>query len=552
MLRKTFVIAGFIISLQAISVFSQNKVIPSENPKLIIGIVINQMRYDYIYRFWDKLDDNGIKLLIERGTFCKNTRFNYQFSQLGVGNASIATGTTPSVHGIIAREWYLSLQDKMEYYTEDPNQKSVGGDFDNGHHSPRLLFCTTFADELRLSNDFRSKVFSVAMEPGPAIFSGGHTANAAFWFDNFSGNWMTSTYYCDSLPRWAAEFNNKKFSDIYIAQEWNTLLPINQYTESLPDKNKYETGFNGKTSFPYLLQELSGQKKKGRKDYSILMKTPFGNLLTKDFAASLIVSENLGKDEYPDVLMISFTAMEHIGNLFGPNSVEIEDAFIRLDKEIAHFIQFVNSTVGKENTLFFLTSDHGVAQIPSYLTDVKIPAGYFNHVGAMSLLKSALNNIYGRGEWIKSYHSQQIFLNHNLIDESKLNLQEVQDYVAQFMLQFSGVANAITSYTLQTTDFTSGVFQKIQNSYNQKRSGDVIITLKPGWIEQGNGSTDHSSSYAYDSKIPLIWYGWKIGRGTITEPVDITDIAPTISTFLNINYPNACTGNPISEISQSR
>jgi predicted AlkP superfamily pyrophosphatase or phosphodiesterase len=549
-MTKSLFSAGMILLFQVFSGYSQNtKKIPSEKPRLIVGIVVSQMRYDYIFRFWDKLSDNGIKLLIDRGTFCKNTSFNYLYSQDGVGHASIVTGTTPSNHGIISKEWYLNLQDKMESYTEDPNHKAVGGDYENGHHSPRNLMCTTFPDELRLSNDFKSKVFSVALEPGPAIFSGGHTGNCAYWFDPNTGNWITSTYYADSLPAWANDFNNKKFSDIYLSQEWNTLLPVGQYTESLPDQNKYESGYDGRITFPYPLTEISGSKK-NKKNYGILTKTPYGNLLTKDFASSLLIGEELGKDDNTDLLMISFTAGESIGNLFGPNSIEVEDALIRLDLELAHFIQFLETQVGKENLLIFLASGSGVAQVPTYLIDSKIPAGYFNQLGAIALLKSALNNTYGRGDWVKAYQSQQIFLNHTLIEDSKLSLRDIQDYVAQFMLQFAGVANTVTSYTLQTTNFTSGIFEKIQYSYNQKRSGDVLINLKAGWVEKGSGVTDHNSSYAYDSKIPLIWYGWKIGRGTITRPVDITDIAPTLCTFLNISYPNACTGSPILELVQ--
>jgi arylsulfatase A-like enzyme len=201
--------------------------------------------------------------------------------------------------------------------------------------------------------------------------------------------------------------------------------------------------------------------------------------------------------------------------------------------------------------MVFFTADHGVAQVPPYLSDMRIPVGYYNSFGAISLLKSALNNIYGRGDWVKAYHSQQIYLNRTLIEDSRLSLKEFQTYVAQFMLQFSGVANTITASTLQTTNFTSGIFQKIQNSYNQKNSGDVIVNLKPGWVEKTSGATNHNSSYAYDTRIPLIWYGWKIKRATISRSVDITDIAPTISSFLNITYPNACTGQSINELLES-
>ncbi len=530
--------------------FAQNNTrIPSEKPRLIIGIVISQMRYDYIYRYWNKFEENGFKKLITRGTFCKNTSFNYLLSQEGVGHSTIATGTLPANHGIVSKEWYLNLQDKIEQNIEDDKYNTIGCSNEAGKYSPKNLLCTTYSDELRLSNNLESKVFGISLDAAPAILSSGHTANMAYWLDTKSGNWVTSTYYADSLPSWVNDFNNKRFPDTYLEREWNTLLPLYEYTESLPDDNKYETGIKGRTIFPYNLPKLVNTKNR-QTDYNILKSTPFGNSLVKDFAISVIVNENLGKDEYTDIITVSFTATENIGSLFGPNSVEIEDVFLRLDKEIAHFLSFIDSNIGKENVLIYLTSDHGVAPIPDYLTDHKIPAGYFNQNGAISLLKSALDNVYGKGDWIKAYHSQQIYLNRTLIEDAKIPLSEFQNYTAQFILQFSGVANTITSTTLQTTDFTSGIFKKIQNGFNQKRSGDVIINLKAGWIEKGDGLSNHNSSYAYDSRIPLIWYGWKIGRGTVLRPVDIIDIAPTISTFLNITYPNACTGNPILELTQ--
>jgi len=527
----------------------ETKTIPPEKPKMIVGIVVSQMRYDYIQRFWDKFDENGIKLLSNRGTTCKNAEFNYMFSQLGVGHASISTGTTPSDHGIIGREWYLYLQDRIEQSIEDQQHRAVGGDIDNGRYSPKNLMSTTFSDELRLSNNFRSKVFSISLDPAPGIFSAGHTANASYWFDKRTGNWITSTYYADTLPDWVNEFNEKRFPNIYLKEVWAPLLPVESYTESLPDNNIYESGFKGQVTFPYELEELS-EIKRNKFDYSLLEKTPFGNTYVRDFASTLVVKEELGKDEFPDVLMLCFTATESIGTLFGPNSVEIEDAIIRLDREIAHFLSFLDSYIGKENVLVFLTSDHGVAQVPSYLIDNKIPAGYFNQNGALSLLMSAMNNTYGKVDWVRNYHAQQVYLNHTLIEDSKLSFQQMQDYVAQFLLQFSGVANAITGYTLQTTNFTDGVFRKIQNGYNQKRSGDVIINLKAGWVEKGEGTTGGTSSYSYDSRVPLIWYGWKIGRGNINRTVDLTDIAPTLSSFLNISFPNSCTGRPVFEILQ--
>ncbi|MFO7658449.1 MAG: alkaline phosphatase family protein [Bacteroidales bacterium] len=543
-----------LIGLLSLCLFTNSRAqnhqqIPSEQPRLVVGIIVSQMRFDYLHRYWNKLDEKGIKRMIERGTNCKNTSFNFLFSQEGVGHATIATGTTPSNHGIVAKEWYLNLQDKITGNTEDNSRKTIGGDFEAGKHSPLNLMSTTFSDELRLSNNFKSKVISISLDASPAVLAGGHTANTAYWFDTETGNFVTSSFYADSLPLWVKTFNAKRLADIYLEKEWNTLYPVAEYTESLPDQNKYETGFKGKTVFPYNLLELSGNSKK-KKNYEILGKTPFGNNLLKDFALNAIIDEELGKDAITDVLMVSFTSLEYIGNLFGPNSVEVQDAVLRLDREIAHFLDFIDQQVGKENALVFFTADHGVAQVPTYLNDMKIPVGYFNYSGAVSLLKSALNNVYGKGDWVKAYHSQQIYLNRILIEDSKLPLDQFQNYVAQFMLQFSGVANTISSATLQTTNFTSGIFLKMQNSYNQKNSGDVIVNLKPGWVEKTQGTTNHNSSYAYDTRVPLIWYGWKAGRKSITRPVDIIDIAPTICNYLNITYPNACTGKPIDELAE--
>jgi predicted AlkP superfamily pyrophosphatase or phosphodiesterase len=544
---RPFCIVLFLFLINRACIPQDNTRIPSENPRLIIGIIVSQMRSDYIYRFWDKYEEKGFKKLITRGTYCKNASFNYLLSQEGVGHATIATGALPASHGIVSKEWYLSLQDKIVQSVEDEKYNTVGGSYESGKYSPENLMCTTFSDELRLSNNMKSKVFGISLNPAPAILSSGHIANDVYWFDEKTGNWVTSTYYADSLPSWVKDFNSRKFQDIYLEREWNTVLPASSYTESLPDNNKYEKGIKGQIVFPYNLYELANVKKR-KPDYNILKSTPFGNSFVKDFAISVIVNEDLGKDDYPDVLNICFTSTENIGSLFGPNSVEVEDAFLRLDQELAHFLNFIDETIGKENVLIYLTSDHGISHMPDYLNDFKIPAGYFNEKGAVALLKSALSNVYGQGDWVKAYNSQQVYLNRTLIEDANIPLNEIQDYTARFLLQFSGVANTVTSTTLQTTNFSGGIFEKIQNGFNQKRSGDVIINLKSGWIEKGEESSNAGFSYAYDSRIPLIWYGWKIGRNTILKPVDIRDIAPTISAFLNITYPNACTGNPVLEL----
>jgi len=529
--------------------FSQHtKGIPPEKPKLVVGIVVDQMRYDYLSRYWDKFDKNGFKKLINEGTFCKNAKQNYIYTQTGPGHATIFTGATPSVNGIVSNEWYIRLKKQKVYCVEDFKVKTIGSNSDKGKVSPVNLLTTTIGDELKLSNKNSSKVIAISLKDRAAILPSGHNSNAAYWYDDVSGNFITSSYYMDSLPKWVLDFNNKKLCDLYLDRLWSTLSPIADYTESLPDTNKYEKGFSKEQKcFPYDLAFLSKPNKKDR-DYSIMRSCPFGNTLTQDFAIAAIVNENLGKGKSTDFLSVSFSPTDYIGHRFGPLSVEIEDTYLRLDKEIAHFIEFLENEIGKENILIFLTADHGSSENPNYLIDNKLPGGVFKQYYALSLLKSYLNAIYGEGDWVLSYLDQQIYLNHTLIEDSKISLPDIQNKIADFMLQFNGVENVVTATNLQNNNFTKGIFMYMQNSFNQKRSGDILINLEPGWIQDSDYDIDHNTAYIYDTHVPLIFYGWKITHETILREVHLTDIAPTISNILNIEYPSGCNGEPINEI----
>lgn len=536
-----------IISLFSSLFLTAQKKIPGSKPKLIVGIVIEQMRYDYLYRFWDKFQPDGFKKLIGEGSQCKHANINYLFSQNAPGMASIVTGAEPAMHGIVSDDWYINLHKEKINCVFDKDEKGVGGSSKAGKVSPRKLMASTVSDELMLMSGKKSKVISVSLPAYPAVLSSGHMGDA-YWFDEKKGRFISGSYYTKNLKDWVNEFNNKEFPDLYLSREWNTALPITDYTESLSDDNKYEKGYDDIYAvFPYNIPEMH----KKRRDYELLIKIPAGNTLVKDFSIATIVNENLGKDDYPDILNVTFTVPEELGALFGPSSVEVQDMFLRLDRELAFFINFLEDFVGKHNCLIYLTSTSGTAEIPEYMKDNNMPAGVFKNHYALALLKAYLNALYGEGDWIVDYVEQQIFLNRNLIEDANLSLEEVQDKVAAFMLQFTGVKNAITASTMQKTNFTEGIFEKMQNSYSQTRSGDVMVNLEPGWIQDVYGVTDHNSGYTYDTHVPLIWYGWKIGRKSIRRPINITDIAPTLSEFLKINYPNSCTGKPIFELTEN-
>jgi predicted AlkP superfamily pyrophosphatase or phosphodiesterase len=537
-----YIAAILFLFLSIYSFGQKRKNIPPEKPKLVVTIVVEQMRYDVIYRYWNKFGEGGFKRLVDEGSFCRNAHYNYLFTQSSVGYATIASGTYPSYHGIVADEWFDRVKEEIMYCAEDLKAVPTNYISQAGNRSPKKMLTTTFSDELKLFNADVSKSIGISLKDYGAIFPAGHKAEAAYWFDFEKGNWLTSNYYMDSLPDWVLEFNEKKFADLYLDRMWNTKLDIDQYLYD--DIDSYGEGLYGQFEFPYDLSKL----RKEDKDYSLLLNTPYGNTLTKDFAIATILNEQLGVDDTTDFISVSFTSNGGAYKLFGPGSVELEDMYLRLDEEIEHLLTFIDENFGKENVMVVFTSDHGSVDVPDFLADNKIPSGYFNYKKAFLLLNSYLNFTYGKGDWISFYHKQQVYLNHILIEESEIDLSAFQNTVADFLIQFAGVANTVTSTTLKNNYFGDGIFKQMQNSFNQNRSGDVIINLEPGWIEQKSIIESENSSYSYDTHVPLVWYGWKIGRKTIDRKIDMIDIAPTITYFLEISKPNGSVGEVIFEL----
>ncbi|MDQ3193063.1 MAG: alkaline phosphatase family protein [Bacteroidota bacterium] len=516
-------------------------------PKLVVGIVIDQMRYDYISRYWDKYGQDGFKKLVKEGYNCKNTNFNYMPTFTAPGHASIYTGATPSIHGIIANNWYVLKDKRKTYCTDDSSVKTVGSSSDAGKMSPANMLSTTITDELKISNS-KSKVIGISLKDRGAILPAGHAADAAYWYDSEIGAWISSSHYMNDLPEWVNQFNNKKLPSQYLANVWNTMLPIEQYKESLADDNPYEEPFKGenKPVFPHDLPEIS--KIVG---FDLLRKTPFGNTFTKDFVIEAIKNEKLGKGLHTDFLAISFSSPDYIGHQFGTKSIEIQDNYLRLDKDIAELLASLDKEVGKGNYLLFLTADHGAAHNPSYLVQNKIPAGNFESAVPLNSLRELFNEKYGKAEWILNYYNEQFMFNRELIAEKGIDLFQMQQLAKQHLITFQGIANVYTSQELSSTSFVHKPASLVQNGFSQKRSGDVAIVLEPGWMEFHKKGTTHGTVYNYDTHVPLIWYGWKILKGENVNPVFITDIAPTLSVILNISMPNGNVGTPIKEVLNS-
>jgi predicted AlkP superfamily pyrophosphatase or phosphodiesterase len=524
--------------------------LPPDKPKLVIGIVVEEMNYNQLEKFHDKLGENGIKRLINEGTYFKNASYEYLLTQSAPGHATIATGAEPSFHGITSDDWYVPLKNEMINCTKDVSVNSIGGSFESGLHSPINLLVSTFSDELAIATNKKAKVFSVGLRESSAILSAGHAANAAYWFDNTTGTWMSSSYYMDTLPVWVNDFNAMKFSDTYLNSTWNLLRPMKDYADCLPDSNSFEAGFNNVNYFPYDLKKLRTRNVFNYKnDYSLLRETPFGNSLTTDFAIRLIQNERLGKNDATDYISICYSATDYIGHRFGPSSVEMGDAILRLDDEIKKLVTFLNDSIGKKNILIYFTAAHGISEIPAVLEKNRIPSGYFRQNQALQLVRSYLNAVYGEGDWVKGFSERQVFLNRTLIEDARLSLDDVQRKIARFLVQFTGVEAAYPYSAFEANDFGNGNLKKMINSFSPQRSGDVIVILNPGWVEKETDYvTNHNSPYEYDSHVPLIWYGWTVNRATVIRQVNMTDIAATLSTLCKVPYPNACTGEPMFEL----
>ncbi len=513
--------------------------IEDEPPKLIVGITVDQMRYDYITRFWDKYSEDGFKRLIKNGYFNENTHYDYAPTYTAPGHASIFTGTSPSVHGIIANTWYDKVSDDMMYCTQDTSVRTVGAPGDAGRMSPRNMLTSTIADQMKLASNFKSKSIAVSLKDRGAILAAGHSADAAYWYDSRSGSWITSTFYMDTLPMWVQELNIENQPAKWLSQPWTTLLPIEEYTESIKDNNPFEKPYwSGLTpTFPHQLDSLQTKLGPG-----LITATPFGNTITQEFAKRAIQNEELGKDEITDFLGVSFSSTDYVGHQFGPRSIELEDTYLRLDRDLADLVDFLNNEVGENEYLVFLSADHGAVETPLFLENFNIPAGYFNSQGYKGRINGVLRVLYGDKQWVKNISNDQVFLNHKVISESDYEPDEIISTIIEYSLKSKGVANAISSKDLITGNFDHSVLQKLQKGYNQKRSGDVHLVLEPGWIIYFRQGTTHGSPYTYDTHVPLIFYGKGVKKGNDFSEFNITDIAPSLAAYLHIQAPNGTTG----------
>ncbi len=514
-------------------------------PKLVVGIVVDQMRYDYLYRYYDKYKEGGLKRLMNDGFNCRNNHYHYALTVTAAGHSAVYTGALPAVNGIVGNDWYDKYTGQNVYCTDDKSVATVGSsNVTVGKMSPKNLLVSTVTDQLRIATNFRSKTIGVAIKDRASILPAGHAANGAYWFDSKTGNFVTSTYYTNELPKWVQDYNNKKMPAEYSKKGWNTLLPIEQYTQSTVDDVPWEGKLSGapKPVFPHELIGTAGDA------FGVITTSPWGNTMTKDMAIEAIKGENLGKGKDTDFLAVSFSTPDRIGHAFGPNSVEQEDNYLKLDMEFADLFNFLDTWTGKGNYTVFLTADHGAMDVPAFWQEHKLPAGLINPTTLTRTIVTSLNTAFGEGKYVSAFENYQIYLNDSLLAAKKINVEDAYKVVRGAVLPIDGVADLINLRDIGRAPLNTYQLELYKNDINAKRSGDLQLITQPGWFAQsGATGTDHGTPYNYDTHVPFLLYGWGVNKGETLRRTTIADIAPTISALLHILPPSGNVGNPVEE-----
>ncbi|MCD0457012.1 alkaline phosphatase family protein [Chryseobacterium sp. LC2016-27] len=545
MFRKISIAAAALLSVITIDA-QKNKNNQVDRPKLVVGLVIDQMRWDYLYRYYSKYGNDGFKRLLNKGYSLNNVHIPYVPTVTALGHTSIYTGSVPAIHGIAGNDWTDKETGKNVYCTTDENVQPVGTtNVKVGSHSPKNLWSTTVTDELRLATNFQGKVVGVSLKDRASILPAGHTPNGAYWFDDSTGDFITSTYYMNDLPQWVKSFNSQNLPDQLVANGWNTLLPIDQYTESSPDNSPWE-GLLGSSKTPVFPYSNLAEDYKTKKDN--IRYTPFGNTLTLKLAEASVEGENLGADEVTDILAINLASTDYAGHKFGPNSIEVEDVYLRLDQDLAQFFKYLDGKVGKNKYTVFVSADHGGAHSVGFLKEHKINTGFFGE-GMEKSLNEKLKAKFGVDKLINGVDNYQIYFDRKLMADNDLELEDIKEFAIHELEKDPTVLYAVSTTEVQEATIPEPIKQRIINGINRQRSGDIQLishdSMLPPYSKTG---TTHSVWNSYDAHIPLIFMGWGIKHGESNKQYHMTDIAPTVSALLHIQFPSGNVGNPITEV----
>ncbi|KUJ61572.1 alkaline phosphatase [Flavobacteriaceae bacterium CRH] len=531
-------------SIVLLTLFVISNLSAQQRPKLVVGIVVDQMKMEYLYRFSDDFSPNGFKRLMNDGYTFQNMHYNYMPTYTAPGHASIYTGTTPSTHGIVGNEWFSRSLGKEMYCTDDASVKTVGdGTAEEGAMSPKNLQATTITDEVRMGTNFAGKVIGMSLKDRGAILPAGHFANWAFWYSK-TGSFISSTFYGEKLPEWVSQFNKEKHYMPYINKGWDLYKPASTYNESLPDNNPYEGKLYGSSApvFPYDLKTMYEKN-----DAGVLRATPYGNDLLAEFAMKAIEKEELGKDNITDFLTVSFSSTDYVGHLLGPRSMELQDTYLRLDQTIADFLNYLDKTVGKDNYLLFLTADHAGAENVIYLKDHKYNVDNYPSKDVKKSLQDFSIKTFGV-DLVLNYSNFNIYFNKQIIKEKALELVKVKQAFKEFLISQPQVKRVYTEEEILANSGNDYYLNFVAKGYDVTQDGDMIIIDKPGDIEYSTTGTSHGTPYSYDTHVPAIFYGWHIKKGESYDKKVITEIAPTIAQKIKVAFPNGTEAKVLQEV----
>ena len=490
----------------------------SDKPKLVLVIVIDQFREDYLTRFRNEYKD-GFSELLSGGAVFPDAHQDHFPTVTAVGHTTVLTGSVPATSGIIGNQWYDRRSGKVVTSVEDASTTLIGDPSGEGA-SPHNLLVSTIGDELKIAYGMNPRVVGISLKDRAAILMVGRMADEAYWFDPNTGGFVTSSWYERKLPAWVEKFNQNRLPEQYLGKNWNSSETPNQV--------------------PFL--QLPGSPSKAF--YNAWAGTPYSNEVLEKFAEATLQKEHLGQHEVPDLLAVSFSANDVLGHRVGPDAPEVKDMCFQTDRIIGQLLKAAERQVGgPQNLLIVFTSDHGVAPVPEVNVRRKLPGTRIDTEGLLSSIQAGLQAKYGKGEWIKANEGGELYLNRALILEKSLSEKNVEDETARLAMTVPGVFRVYTRHQFeQHYAMQSGIDEYMARGFFPQRSGDVFILMRPYSVNASSG-TSHGTPFNYDSHVPLIFYGWRIKPGIYTRETGISDVAPTLAYILSIETPSGNVGH---------
>lgn len=517
--------------------------------RLVVGIVIDQFRYDYLTRFHDQFGEGGFKRLLSGGAVFTNANYIHTPTFTACGHATFMSGATPAMNGVIGNEWFDRESGSRVTSVSDSKVKLLGGPEGASGMSPSKLIGSTIGDELKLATAGQAKVISVSFKDRSAILPAGKRPNGAYWFNASAGALVSSTYYFDDLPEWVKKFNREMRPDRFFGKRWERLLPESAYQRSTADDMPYEKNAAG-NKFPYTI--TGGEEIPGKGFYSQFEYTPFANDYLIDFAKAAIESEHLGADDTTDLLTISFSANDLVGHVYGPYSHEVQDITLRTDRTLAELLNYLDRKIGLDRVVIALTADHGVAPVPEHARQYGL-GGRIEPKSVTDAVENALDKSFGEEKWVLAFYNGNIYLDEAVIERRKIAVEEAERVASQTVVKIDGVAECFTrSQILSGRLPQTKIARSVANGFHAQRNGNMVVVPQPFFFIAESSATTHGTPYVYDTHVPMIFYGAGIAAGTYYEDSSPADIAPTLAALLKIEIPSNSVGRILSKVIKAK